>query len=140
LTRDEETWRMQNPDQFRLCNRSAARDRFSRRIAHLEVLVALRQRVEVKSVGCIGEKNLRPHFRVDRLRVHVGEGDAENERTQIIDIRNAAEISERTLCYEPSVFAALVLRWVADATIHHPHVVKEYVRAVARAGTEVSAF
>src|ERR1035438_10016420 len=101
---------MQNPDQFILRNRGAARgSRFGD--ANFEVLVAFPQGIEMKSVSRVGEKNLRPHFGVNRLRVDVGEGDAENERTQIIDIRDAAESSERTLGHKMCVFAALILPW-----------------------------
>src|SRR5208282_2018930 len=133
-----ETWRMQNPDQFRLRNRAAGRVQLRIRIADFEVLIALRQCIEVKSVGRIGKENLRPHFRIDRLRVHIGEGNAEDERTQIIDIRDAAEVPKRALGKKMRVFSALVLpiRWTAYTAIHYPYIVEKHERAVARTSAE----
>ena len=140
LAGEEETRRMQNPNQLRLRKHGAARVQFGVRIANFEVLIALCQGIEVKSVGRVGEKNLRPHFRVDRLRVNIGEGDAENERTQIIDICHAAERPERTLRRKTCILASLVLRRTADAAILDSHVAEEHVRVVARTSAEFSAF
>src|ERR1019366_10693024 len=109
------------------------------RVTDFEVLVALRQDIEVKSIGCIGEENLRPHFRIDRLGVYIGKGDAENERAQVIDIRHPAKTPERTFRQKMCVLAALILPRRADAAIHYSHVVEEHVRAVARTSAEFSA-
>src|SRR4030088_2625968 len=99
---------MQNADQLRLRKRIAG-SRVRPRIADFEVLVALGQGIEVKSLGRIGEKNLRSHFRLDRPGVHVGEGDTEYERTQIIDIRDATEGPNATLPKKMCILAALIL-------------------------------
>src|ERR1019366_4635630 len=50
LAGDEETRRMQNPDQLLLRKRGAARIRSRCRVTDFEVLVALRQDIEVKSI------------------------------------------------------------------------------------------
>src|SRR5208282_3345491 len=105
---------MQNSDQLRLRNRAAGRVQFRVRIAYFEILVALRQHVEVKSVGCVGEEDLRSDFRVDGQRVYVGEDNAENKRTQVIDI--------------------------GDAAINHALIVEEKIGAIARPGAEFGTF
>ena len=81
----------------------------------------------MKSLGRVGEKNLRPHFGVDGLRVHIGEGDAENERTQIIDIRDASEGPDRALGNKMGILAALILTRRPDATIQHAYVAEQQV-------------
>src|SRR3982074_869592 len=132
---------MQNADQLRLRKRIAG-SRVRPRIADFEVLVALGQDIEVKSLGRIGEKNLRLHFRVDRLGVDIGEGNAENERTQVIDIRDAAERPKPALGKKVCVLAALILPRGADATdaaIHHSYIIEEQIRGVARASAEFRA-
>ena len=140
LTRDEDARRMQNPNQFRLGNRGAGRIYLRLRIADIEVLVALGQGVVVKSVGGIGEENLRPHFRIDRLGIYVGEGEAKHEGTQIIDIRDAAESPEGTLGYKMCVLAALILRGIADASIHHALIVEIHEGFIARTSAKFSPF
>jgi len=94
----------------------------------------------VKSVGGVGEKNLRAHLRVHCLGVDVGEGDAENERTQIVDIGDAAEGSERTLGSKERVFAALILRRAANAAVHHSLIVEIEIGRVAGPDAQLSAF
>src|SRR5208283_649903 len=113
--------------------------RRQRRNADFEVLVALSQGIEVKSVGGIGKENLRPDFRVDRLGVHVREGDAENERAQVIDIGDAAKIPEGTLGHETRVLAALVLRWSTDAAIYHSLIIEVHEGVVAGPSTKFTA-
>src|SRR5208282_3648248 len=131
---------MQNPDWLCRRNRAAGRVQFRARIADFEVLVALRQHIEVKSVGRVGEKDLRSDFRVDGQRVNVGENDAENKRTQIIDVGDAAKIPEGTLGCKTRVLTALILAWIADPAIHHSLIVEEKIGAIARTGAEFSAF
>src|SRR5208282_29299 len=131
---------MQNSDQLRLRNRAAGRVQFRVRIAYFEILVALRQHVEVKSVGCVGEEDLRSDFRVDGQRVYVGEDNAENKRTQVIDIGDAAKIAEGALGHKTRVLSALILAWIADAAIHHALIVEEKIGAIARPGAEFGTF
>src|SRR5271165_655237 len=130
---------MQNPDQLRLRKRGTS-VRSRTLIADLEVLIAFRQSVKVKSVGRIGKENLRPHFRVDRLAVNIRKGNAENERTQVIDIRNTPKVRKWMFGNKMCVLTPLVLRWAADAAIHHSLVGEEHVSVVARTSPEFAAF
>src|ERR1700677_1007748 len=129
---------MQNADQLRLRDIDRASRRIGRGIANSEVLVALGQAIEMKPIGRVGEKNLRPHFRINRLAVNVRECEAEDERTQIIDVGNPAEGSKRTFGHETRVLTALVLRRIANAAIHHSLIVEINKRSVARTSPEFS--
>ena len=100
----------------------------------LEVLVALHRSVVEKTVGRVGQKSLRLHFRIHRLGENFIEGQAEDERTQIIDVGDAAEImSKRVFRVEPNFVSALVDRRTADAAIEDAEIIEIDVGFFARA-------
>src|SRR5262249_50379906 len=82
----------------------------------LEILVALEGKIVEITARRIGSKGHRFHFRVDRLDESLAECQAEDERTQVVDISDAAEIvREITLGRQAYVTASLVYVRVADA-------------------------
>ena len=63
----------------------------------LKVLIALRGAVVEKTARGVGEKGLRFHFGVHRLAEDIVEGQAKNERTQIVDAGHAAEVMAKSV-------------------------------------------
>jgi len=75
-----------------------------------EVLITLCGRVVEKSTRAVGEKGLRLYLRVYRLTEYVIEGEAEDERAQIVDAGDAAKVSEGIFGVEAHLVAALIDR------------------------------
>src|SRR5439155_14362310 len=79
-------------------------------LSALKVLVAAGAGVQKETAGRIGEKSVRPDFRVHRLCEHVTECQPEDISAQVIDVGDGASIApEGSFGIQPDFSAALAL-------------------------------
>ena len=77
-------------------------------LSTLKILITTCAGIQKQTAGRIGEKSVRPDFRVHRLREHVTEGEPEDVAAQIINIRDGASVAtECSLRVQPNFGSAL---------------------------------
>src|SRR5450432_3065174 len=104
----------------------------------LEILITLRGSVVGVAACRTGEKSFRLHLRVYGLAEDVVEGEAENERAQIVDAGDAAYVMSKSIFrVEVDLVTALVNRWVPDASVENPKIVQVHVGFFAGLGAKL---
>src|ERR1700757_685005 len=104
-----------------------------------EVLVAFDHSSERKSLDRLGEEKLRFYLGVHRLGEHVVEGQAEEKRTEVVDIGTRGEAVKVAVGRQARLLATFLQWGSANAAINHTKNIQVHIGTVAGTCAELSA-